>query len=487
MKTSQNGERTWEFAFILLLFAAAFLLRIWGMSKLHFWDEAVYLQNAEVMCCGKLNYSELDSRPPLLSLIFAAVFKIWHSIYAADIVTALLNASGPVLLYLAGSRIVGRKAAVIAALLLAFVPFFVGVFPEGFDTDNTGNSLLADEPALTFLLLGLLLLVSALRRQTRLRFAAVGFVFALAVLMRFSCLSTIAVIGLLVFAAERWFGAVLACAAGFFAGILPYMCWSRWRYGGFLMTLRNGWELYEYSGRQPVLYYAHNFGNIFGWITLAGLVLWLARAIWLRCQESPRPSRAEGREGLPTWIDSYLWAWALLVIAIFFVMPHQEPRYTMPAAPPLFLLAGSGLALLTSGHARCWRFAGMAVVAAALFFTFLPDRERFAGPFVGHSVSQEMRVSQYLDDNFPPGTPLFCNFNYPVFGFYSHLRIHELRERGPLLYQALELLPVDGVLVAYKDPQIDPDPRPDWLLAHSQFQQLREFGSIVLYRHDARK
>jgi hypothetical protein len=41
----------------------------------HFWDEAVYLQNPEVICCGKHNFSELNFRPPLLSLIFAAVFR----------------------------------------------------------------------------------------------------------------------------------------------------------------------------------------------------------------------------------------------------------------------------------------------------------------------------------------------------------------------------------------------------------------------------
>ena len=35
------------------------------MSKLHFWDEMVYLQSAQVICCGKTNYSELDYRPPL--------------------------------------------------------------------------------------------------------------------------------------------------------------------------------------------------------------------------------------------------------------------------------------------------------------------------------------------------------------------------------------------------------------------------------------
>src|SRR5260370_9286716 len=80
-----------ECAFVFLLIAAAFVLRLWPLSRTHFWDETVYLQNAEVICCGKANYSELDSRPPLLSLIFASVFLLWHPGYAASISTAFLN------------------------------------------------------------------------------------------------------------------------------------------------------------------------------------------------------------------------------------------------------------------------------------------------------------------------------------------------------------------------------------------------------------
>jgi asparagine N-glycosylation enzyme membrane subunit Stt3 len=136
-----------ESLLLFLLVAAAFLVRIWGISKDHFWDEMVYLQNAQVICCGKINYSELDFRPPLISLIWAGVFLLWHHIYAACIVTAFLNALGPVFLYLAGRMSVGRLPAAIAALLLAFSPFFVGVFPNGFASDATGNSLLTDSPA----------------------------------------------------------------------------------------------------------------------------------------------------------------------------------------------------------------------------------------------------------------------------------------------------------------------------------------------------
>jgi len=141
LRNSGNRQAVLEFAFVVLLVMAAFLLRVWPLSKVHFWDEAVYLQNAEVICCGKVNYSELASRPPLLSLIFAAVFLLWHHVYAACIATALLNALGPALLYLSGRMVAGRIPAAIASMLLAFSPFFVGVFSPGIVSDDTGNKL----------------------------------------------------------------------------------------------------------------------------------------------------------------------------------------------------------------------------------------------------------------------------------------------------------------------------------------------------------
>jgi hypothetical protein len=490
-KTNLNQKRCGrrallEWSFITLMVVSSFTLRVWGLSKVHFWDEAVYLQNAEVICCGKNNYSELESRPPLLSLMFAAIFLVWHHIYAADITTALVNALGPAFLYLSGRMIVGRIPAAIASLLLAFSPFFVGVFPSGFASDDTGNSLLTDCPALTIILLGFWLLLRALQRQSNLRFAWVGLVFALAVLMRFASLATVGVLSLLIVAVDRWWRAAIACAGGFLAGIVPYLCWSRLRYGGFFETFRRGWQYYEGERASPV-FYARNFGTMFCWITLAGIVLWVGRFAWQR--RTPLSERATASDerptGLPRGLESFLWLWATLVLVFFFVLSHQEPRYAMPAAPPLFLLAGSGLAVLVVPRRTSLRVAGTVLILGMLVWTFLPDAQRFKLPLVNHAVTEEMEVSKFLNDSFPYDTVLYSNFNYPLFGYYTHLKIYELPETGPDLYDALDDLPSEGILIAYKNPEIVPDPRPEWLRSNPHFQVIREFQSIVLYQYRA--
>jgi hypothetical protein len=468
-------------AFVFPLFCAAFLVRVWPISKVHFWDEVVYLQNAEVLCCGKTNYSELESRPPLLSLIFALVFRVWHSVYAADIVTAALNAAAPVLLYVCGRRIIGRTGAAIAALLLAFVPFFVGVFPVGFDSDNTGNSLLTDSPALTLILLAFWLFLCALRRESSFRFASAGFVLGLAVLMRFASLSSAGVLMLLVFAASRWWRAAVACALGFLLAILPYLCWSRMHYGGFLETFHRGWRYYE-GARESPLYLVRNFGVIFSWITLAGLLLWLGRWIWTRRRPVAGQNRAT--EIAPHQkFEAFLWLWAVLLVVFFVAVRHQEARYAMPIGLPLFLLASSGLSALLHFRLPVAKAVGAALLAAALACTFLPLRVIFGAPLVERGSSEEMRVSSFLDHNLPPGTVLYSNFNYPLFGYYTHLPVYELPEAGEDLYDALEDLPGDGILIAYKTKEIAADPRPEWLSAHPEFERWREFPSIVLYRY----
>jgi 4-amino-4-deoxy-L-arabinose transferase-like glycosyltransferase len=424
----------------------------------------------------------------LLSLVFAAVFLLWHHVYAASIVAALLNALGPAFLYFSGRMIAGRIPAAIASLLLAFCPFFVGVFPEGFVSDATGNSLLSDSPALTLIVLSFYLLLRALRKQTDFAFACAGFALTLALLMRFASLSSVGVLSLLVLAADRWRRAALACAAGFVAGIGPYLCWSRFRYGGFLRTFRNGWGYFEGPG-ESALFYVKNFGNIFSWLTLAGLALWIAQWAWETWHQKgvePQLIAANPAGGEHSYrLEAFLWLWAAALLLFFSALSHKEPRYVMPAAPPLFLLAGIGLSVLLRGRQRTVRIAGTFLLVGALAYTFLPVRQRFESPFFDNEVGEDVEVSDFLNHSVSANTVLYSNFNYPVFAYYTNLPVHRLPESGPALYDALNHLPGDGIMIAYRANEDIADPRLEWLDSNPHFRRFREFPSLVLYEYRA--
>jgi 4-amino-4-deoxy-L-arabinose transferase-like glycosyltransferase len=489
-----------EWLCIAVVVAAAFVVRVWGLSRMHFWDENVYLLNAEYIAFGKAGYLEIDSRPPLLSLLFAGVFELWHSDYAAAVVTALLNAFGPLFLYLAGRRIVGRIAAAIAALLLAFGPFFVGACPDGsggFVENCNGHSLLTDCPALTLLALSLWLLSRALEKQTSLRFACAGFSLALPILMRFGSISVVGVLALLVFAADRRVKAVISCAAGFLLGIGPYLCWSRIRYDGFFETLRNGWANLG-GDSEPFFYYLRDSPTMLSWLAIAGLALWLIRRA---CELIPAARRAEffrnGGVRRLQW-EGFLWLWAVAVMIFFSILDHKEPRYAMPFAPPLLLLAGAGLAWLVegagfgrlAGKSRiAARTAGGAVLAGALLAAFWPIHHRFDTGFFDDSESEEMAVSRYLRQNLPPSTILYANLNYPDLAYYSGMKTEAIPEGGDDLYKILKELPADGLLIAYKPSDdfgdIPPEPPLSILDSDPHYARLREFPSMVIYKYHA--
>ncbi|MGA3132132.1 MAG: glycosyltransferase family 39 protein [Terracidiphilus sp.] len=469
---------------LFLLCATAFLVRVWGISRFHFWDEMVYLQNAQVICCGKSNYSELDFRPPLLSLIFAGVFLVWNSIYAACIVTAFLNALGPVFLFLAGRRLVGRLPAAIAALLLAFSPFFIGIFPDGFVSDNTGNSLLTDSPALTLALLALWLLLRALDGESTARFAWAGIALAATILMRFGSLPTICILLLLPLAAKRRSRALIACVAGLLIGMAPYLCWSRLHFGSFFFTLRSGWTGVVDEG-EPFFFYLRNCAAIFTPAAILGLVLNAASSLWRLLRAIPSrlriPAALSGPS--PLVLEAFLWLWLVVDFVFFSAMPHKEPRYVLPLAPPFLLLAGSGLALLCAPSSKSLRRIGALLVAALLVFTFLPARERLSESFIDPGAPQEELASEFLQSSFPSGTGLYMNFNYPAFGFYTNSPIHELPADGAALYQDISNIPPGGLLIVYRESEGEVwAPDIAWMDANPNFQRLRDFSTFVIYR-----
>jgi 4-amino-4-deoxy-L-arabinose transferase-like glycosyltransferase len=478
-----NRKPQLELLFLFLLCTAALLVRIWGISKCHFWDEWVYLQNAEVICCGKVNYSELDFRPPLISVIYAGVFLLWHHLYAACIAAAFLNALGPVFLYLAGRVSVGRAPAAIAALLLAYSPFFVGIFPNGFDSDNTGNSLLTDSPALTLVVVGLWLLLRALRRQSTFRFASAGFVLALCILMRFGTLPSVGMLFLLTFAAPRRWKAIVACGLGLLAGMAPYLLWSRISFGSFLHTMQASWANVE-GPEESFFFFFRNSGTIFTPVAVLGLLLFASYWLW-RVLKDRQQFRELFVAPLSTFaLQAYLWIWLLLGFLFFSDMPHKEPRYILPIAPPFLMLASSGLALLCTVPRRSARIAGTTIVAAALLITFLPLRERFGSPFVDSTVPEEMVASQFLQASLPPRTTLYMNFNYPVFAFFTSFRIHELPAAGPALYSGLEQMPRGDVFIAYRETE-GGEPRIEWVDANRKFECIRRFSAFSIYRRSS--
>jgi hypothetical protein len=96
-----------------------------------------------------------------------------------------------------------------------------------------------------------------------------------------------------------------------------------------------------------------------------------------------------------------------------------------------------------------------------------------------------MRVSDFLNHSVPPATVLYSDFNYPVFAYYTNLPVHRLLESGSTLYNELNRLPCDGILIAYRENTEIAEPRLEWLDSNPHFRRFREFPTLVLYEYRA--
>jgi hypothetical protein len=304
--------------------------------------------------------------------------------------------------------------------------------------------------------------------------------------MRFGSLSTVAILSLLVFAAPRWGRAAVAGAIGFAAAIAPYLIWSRVRYGGFLATFIGGWNIFDGEAESP-FYYLRNFVNIFSWITVVGLALWVLRWIGMVRRSHGNDVQLSSAKDLLLKhrgrLEAFLWLWAVVAFLFFSGLAHKEPRYIMPIEPPLFLLTAIGLGTLVEACSRPRRVAGTALLAGALACVFAPDIHRFQGPFIDREVSEEMRVSEFLTHSVPPTTVLYTNFNYPEYGYYTNLTVYGLSADEATLYDQLNRLPSDGIVIAYKPSSEIATPSLAWLDANPRYKRFREFPLLVLYTY----
>ena len=469
--------------FVTILFLIAAVVRLWGISKVHYWDEMVYLQNAQVICCGKTNYSELSFRPPLISVFYAAIFKVWHSIYGACIGVALLNALAPVFLFTSGRRSVGYVPAFLASSLFAVSPFFIGTFPVGFDSDNTGNSLLTDSPALTLITLSFWLLLKALEKPSFVRFCVSGIALALCLLMRFGSLSCVEILLVLTLLSPPIWKAVGSCLCGLAAGVAPYIIWCSVQFGDPLFTIREGWTHVE-GPSQPFTFFLLNAVPIFSPIIIAGFALYISLIIcpslskWLD-QDMEEDA---GRSRFQSSVQLFLVGWLFVAFLAFSCISHKEPRYIMPAAPPLFLLSGVGLSVVFRLRRKDLRFAAYGVLGVLLILTILPLRSLRTTRFVDRHVPDEEQAGKLMSTTLPPDTTLYMSFNYPTLAYYTNFRIHELSDVGPALYDDMKQIPPGEVLVVYKEAEAPSQSDVAWCDASPLFTRMADFPSLVVYR-----
>lgn len=384
---------------LLAIFLLAFALRAgWGVIRLaqsgaalEFPDEQQYWLMGKSLASGGGLRDELGfraTRMPLYPALLSVFAMPPNGTYAAVAFHWVLGALAAVLTARLGQQIAGRRAGVMAGLLVAVDPFLVFF----------SSLLLTETPFIVALLALWLLLARMLVDEATLpRWVAAGALAAVGVYLRESSLALVIATVLFMVFCLRTRAAVLGAIGAMgivFAALLPWATRNKLVTGSFtLLTHRGGISLYD--GVRPGADGSSDLGDIKQMPAVHGLneTQWneyfLRESLRIMRDDSPRVFRLAGTKLARTWnpvpnaqdyrspavrLIGAAWSVPLFAVALagMIILWRRSPgpslvallllpgiyitalhalfvgsvRYRLPASPMLAVLAAIALAAL---------------------------------------------------------------------------------------------------------------------------------------------
>jgi hypothetical protein len=367
--------------------ALAVALRVWRLNDVGFnSDEAVYSGQAAAIGTDP----ELDDFFPVFRahpLLFQTLLSVGFRLHLPDgferIAAALFGVATVYLAYELGRLLYGRRAGLLAALLLALMPYHVVVTRQ----------VLLDGPMTFWATLTLVLFVRFLTAGSRAWLYAAGAGMGLTFLSKET--SIVLVGGLYAFLALtpelgarlRELAVALALMALVVAPFpLSLMLAGRTGTGESYLT----WQLFR-RPNHDWLFYPQTVPEVIGPLVLlaAGMGLWLLR-----------------REG--SWRERLLLCWIAVPLAFFQLWPVKGFQYLLPAAPAIAVLAGRALSARWASRP----LLGVLATATVGLSLLIPAWNRIEGSVEGAPLAGEgglpggREAGLWIDANVPAGATL---------------------------------------------------------------------------------
>ncbi len=353
----------------ILVLAAA--VRLWAITSVGFNnDEAVYAGQAAALAADH-TYSGLfaifRAHPLLVQFLVSLVYRV---VGVDDVTPRLLSIAFGVmavwLVFLTGRLLYGERAGIIAAAVLALMPYHVIVTRQ----------LLLDGPETTLFLLAVYLLAQYVRRGRERWLYAAAFAGGLTVLAKETAilLFGVAVVFALLAPAFRLTPRRLVVSiVVFFAALSPYPATILIGKGTNAAQAFLLWQIL----RQPNhtwTFYAEVLPGALGLAVVAAAAVGLVFAV---------------RRG--HWEDRLLVAWIAVPFAFFELWPVKGFQYLLPTAPAVAILAGLAFERLWLG-ALAWSEVGNGSAEAADTGAAArrPMRARLAGAAIGAALAMTL-------------------------------------------------------------------------------------------------
>ncbi|WP_446214984.1 ArnT family glycosyltransferase [Micromonospora sp. IBHARD004] len=439
--------------------ALALLLRVWQLDALGFnSDEAVYAGQAASLA-GNPNYSPFfpvfRAHPMLFQTLLSPFFRTGEVDVAGRVVVAVLGVATVLAVHLLGARLYGRRVGLVAALLIAVMPYHVVVTRQ----------VLLDGPMVLFATLTLYCLVRFVQGQQVLWYVAAGAMLGVTMLTKET--SIVLAGGVYAFLAltpavrrpvRMSLLALAPMAVVFATHPVSQALAGRTETGRSYLV----WQLFR-RPNHSMGFYLETVPTAMGLLVVAAAVggLW-----WLRRRRS--------------WRETLLLSWIAAPVVFFQLWPVKGFQYLLPAAAPVAVLAARALTALPvpqrigrllrravrspdAGPSYAVRAARTAVIAVVTLSLLVPswnavnraDNATFLAGSGGVPGGRE--AGRWLAANTPQGSvvltlgPSMAN----IIQYYGHRRSYGLSvSPNPLR----------------RNPSYAPLPNPDWWLRHNDLQ-----------------
>jgi Dolichyl-phosphate-mannose-protein mannosyltransferase len=398
------GKRTWDrvavarLVAMVLVMGLAVGLRVWELGQIGFnTDEAVYSGQAAAIAGAPILkdiFPIFRAHPLLFHVILSLVFQFGVSDVAGRLVAVVIGLATVYLAYMLGDLLYGKNAGLLAALILAIMPYHVVV----------SRQVLLDGPLVFFSTLTLYLLA---------RFAATGrsgWLHAVGVGMGLTFLAKET--GIILLGAIYAFLALsreiririidLVIATGLvILMVAPYPL-SLMLGGG----TRSGqqyllWQLFR-RANHPWDFYLVIVPPVIGILVIViGLL-----GLWLLRKEN-------------TWRERLLLCWILVPVIFFDLWPTKGFQYLLPIAPPFALLAARTLArwhpirdIPILGRRLNFNVIRVAVVAMMAVTLLIPSLQAIqpatTGTFIAGTggVPGGRETGNWIRENIPVGATM---------------------------------------------------------------------------------
>jgi hypothetical protein len=305
------------------IMALAVFLRVWQLAAVGFnSDEAVYAGSASSIA-GNHTLSTMfpvfRAHPLLFQTLLSLVLRLHDTDFSARAFAAAIGVTTVGVTYLLGRRLYGTGAGLLAALLLAVMPYHVivsrQVLLDGLMTLCATVALYCvvryvETATLSWLLAGGSMMGAAvLAKETSI--VLLGGLYAFFVLTPFARMRI------------RHLIVTLALLAAEIA-VWPAMI----RLSGHSRTGQNYllWQMFRRPNHGTWFY----FSVLPAWLGPATVLAALAGLVWLRKEA--------------TWRERLLISWLVVPVLFFTLWPVKGFEYLLPVSPPLAILAGRVLA-----------------------------------------------------------------------------------------------------------------------------------------------